>query len=191
MAQEKKEHPPTIVYMGEVNYLSGLDIAVKAITQIKRKITRIRLFIIGKGSTLYERELRNLVTELDLDENVFFVGSKKYTELPLFLKESDIGLACFRPINWRRYAFPLKVIEYMTAGLPIIGTVGTETENIIERYNCGDVISLNTEELSQSICSLLIDKERYNRLSSNAKKCSPSFDWALLMRKYYNCISGS
>lgn len=188
-AQEKEDHPPGLGYMGEVNYLSGLDVVVKALQGIREKIPDIRLYIMGSGSPLYEAELRNMARETGVHNNVVFCGTVRHGELPQMLKKIDIGLACFRPVYWRIYAFPYKVIEYMAAGLPVIGTAGTETERIIKTYNCGEVVNLERQDLVRSISTILQDKERFNQLSFNAKKHSRSFDWAFIMEKNFHCIT--
>ncbi len=188
-AQKKDDHPPGIGYMGEVNYLSGLDVVVNALQGIREKIPDIRLYIIGSGSPLYEAALRNMVIEAGVNNNVVFCGTVRHGELPQMLKRVDIGLACFRPVYWRTYAFPYKVIEYMAAGLPVIGTTGTETERIIKAYDCGEAVSLEKEDLERSISTILQDKDRYNQLSLNAKKHSQSFDWAFIMEKNFHCIT--
>ena len=51
------------------------------------------------------------------------------------MAESDIGLAAFPPNELMHYASPIKVFEYMAAGLPIVTTKGTEAARIVKKYN--------------------------------------------------------
>ena len=187
-AQEKIEHPSTLLYMGNVAYWSGMDLAIEALPEIKKKVPDIRLLIIGSGAAEYEEKLKKLVRNLHLEDNVLFVGRKPYTELPLYLKEADIGLATFRKIPLRKYAFPLKVIEYMAAGLPVLGTKDTETENIITKYEFGEAIEFDKDAFAESVCFLLRDKEKYECYRRNAIKHSADFDWSQVMKKEYECI---
>ncbi|MEW6617762.1 MAG: glycosyltransferase family 4 protein [bacterium] len=188
-AQNKILHPPTLIYTGNVTHWSGLDLVIHSLAEIKKEIQNIRLLIVGASfPATYGEGLKEISPRLNLEENVVFVGVKGYAELPVFLKEADIGLAFFQPVPLRQYAFPLKVVEYMSAGLPVIGTKDTETEEIINEYKCGQAIEFTKEAFVESICSLLTDKDKYDYLSSNAKKYSPQFDWNNVLEKEYLLI---
>ncbi len=189
IAQEKIKHPPTLIYTGNVTHWSGLDLVICSLSEIKEKIPDIKILIVGEAFPhTYGEGLKKMTTELDLTKNVLFIGRKEYAELPLFLKEADIGLAFFQPVSLRQYAFPLKVIEYIAAGLPVIGTKGSETEEIIKEYKCGIAVEFTRESFVESVCSLLTDKNKYEHFSSNAKRYSRAFDWNNILEKEYSLI---
>jgi len=187
-AQEKLPHPPTLIYMGYVGGWDGLDIILQALPKVKAEISDIRTLIIGHSTPLYETYLRKIVQELRLDDCVYFLGVKEYKELPSYLKEADIGLAMFQPIELRKYAFSLKVIEYISAGLPVITTKGLEMEELVNKYNCGETVNFDKDEVAKSIILLLKDKQRYHIYSQNAKRYSKEFDWDILLKKEYDLI---
>ncbi len=187
-AQEKVKHPPTLIYTGYMGGWDGLDMVLQALPKVKEEIPDIRTLIIGWTTPLYETYLKNLVQELKLDNSVYFLGLKKYTELPTYLKESDIGLAVFKPIELRKYAFSLKVIEYISAGLPVITTKGLEMEHFVNKYNCGEAVNFDKDEIAKSIILLFKDKQKYNTYSQNAKRYSKEFDWDILLKKEYDLI---
>lgn len=187
-AQEKIPHPPTLIYMGSLEGWDGLDVVLQALPKIKNEIPQVRLLIIGRTTTLYEAYLKNLVQKLELNDAVYFLGRKDYTQLPTYLKESDIGLAVFQPIELRQYAFSLKVIEYISAGLPVITTKGIEMEDVVNKYNCGEIVDFDKDAVAKSIILLLKDKQRYNTYAQNAKRYSQEFDWAILLEKAYDLI---
>ena len=61
------------------------------------------------------------------------MGKKRYDELPNLLAKADIGVALFRVNDLMKYTFPLKVVEYMAAGLAVVGTRVGETERLWKR----------------------------------------------------------
>ncbi|MEW6094917.1 MAG: glycosyltransferase [bacterium] len=187
-AQEKIPHPPTLIYIGYIGGWDGLDIILQALPKVKKEISNIRILIVGRTTPLYEAYLKKLVQGLRLDDCVYFLGVKEYIELPAYLKESDIGLAMFKPTELRKYAFSLKVIEYISAGLPVITTKGLEMEHFVNKYNCGEVVDFDKDKVAKSITLLLKDKQRYNTYSHNAKKYSEEFDWDILLKKEYDLI---
>jgi|Deesub1362A_J573_1020465.scaffolds.fasta_scaffold00162_20 glycosyltransferase involved in cell wall biosynthesis len=188
-AQEKIPHPPTLFYMGYVNPWSGLDIVVEALPGIKRVIPAIRLLVAGHVDENYLALLLKRIRELNLEDNFRYLGRLEYHELINPLRESDIGLAISRPVELRRYAFPLKVIEYMAAGLPVVATSGTQAEEIVKRHNCGIGTEYRTDKIEYSLLGILTDRDIYRRLSMNAKKAAQDYDWENLLHKYSEIIN--
>jgi glycosyltransferase involved in cell wall biosynthesis len=54
--------------------------------------------------------------------NVHFLGQKKHDELPAYCKGFDIGLIPYRIDNDVKFINPLKLREYLSAGLPVVST---------------------------------------------------------------------
>lgn len=185
-AQRKIPHPPTIVYIGALESWAGVDLTIKAMPKIMEGIKDIRFLILGSG--LYEEKLKRLAKELKL-ENILFLGRKKYAELPEYLSESDIGVAFFRPIKLMEYAFTQKVIEYMAAGLPVIGTNIGETERIIKESGAGEIVDFSEDEFADAVIKLLSSEEEYNLYAENAKKYSRDYDWKILFGRELDIIA--
>jgi len=53
-------------------------------------------------------------------ENVHFLGGKPVADLPGYLKALDVALIPYRLNELSRNIFPLKLYEYLAAGLPIV-----------------------------------------------------------------------
>lgn len=54
--------------------------------------------------------------------NVTWVGAKKYTDLPSYLRLMDVGLTPYVDSAFNRASFPLKTLEYLAAGRPVVST---------------------------------------------------------------------
>ncbi|MBI5183949.1 MAG: glycosyltransferase family 4 protein [Nitrospinae bacterium] len=188
-AQIKKPHPRTLIYMGYIYDWAGLDLIVEALAKIKQDISDIRFLILGHTSPDYIKKILNMAKDLGVDRHVQYLGNKRYRELIDYLAEADVGMAVFRPVELRRYAFSLKVIEYMSSGLPVITTKDTQSGSLVEDYQCGEAVEYNTDDIVRAIHNLLLDKDRYKRYSENAKRFSREYDWEeLLGKRYYELI---
>lgn len=55
-------------------------------------------------------------------ENIYYLGSKKYEELPNYLAGWDIALLLFARNDSTRFISPTKTPEYLAAGKPVIST---------------------------------------------------------------------
>jgi teichuronic acid biosynthesis glycosyltransferase TuaH len=54
--------------------------------------------------------------------NVCWVGPKPFDALPGYLRVMDVGLVPYRDSAFNRGSFPLKTLEYLAAGRPVVAT---------------------------------------------------------------------
>jgi teichuronic acid biosynthesis glycosyltransferase TuaH len=54
--------------------------------------------------------------------NVQWVGPKPFDELPSYMRTIGVGLLPYRDTVFNRSSFPLKVLEYLAAGRPVVAT---------------------------------------------------------------------
>ncbi len=64
-----------------------------------------------------------------LPSNVIFLGAKKIDELPAYLSYSDVGLLPFSPGKISDAVSPIKIFEYLFAGVPVVATKLPEIMN--------------------------------------------------------------
>jgi len=187
-AHEKVPHPPTVIYMGRVMDWAGLEVAFEALAEIRKEIPGLRLLVLGRSDPAYEDHLRALVANLEMSDVVHFVGEVRYEGLPKYLAQADVGLATFRPNLMKDFSFPLKVIEYMASGIPVIGIQGTETARIIQEHGGGLVVDFTPRTVAGAIRSLLTDRALYSRCAAKAAGAAPLYDWDRLMDRVYDEI---
>ena len=118
--------------------------------------------IIGGGEEKYMIRLKQLVSENNLGDTVSFLGNK--TNIGELLSDYDIGV-----ITSKNEAFGRVTIEYMLAGLAVIGSrAGANPEIILDGEN-GLLYELgNHEDLAEKIASLVTDEAQRSRLAKNA-----------------------
>jgi glycosyltransferase involved in cell wall biosynthesis len=182
-AQQKKAHPPTLVYIGKLSDEYGVDVSIRGFAQVCQVVPNARYLIIGYNQDDYARYLQDLTIQTGLDHKVQFVGRQTYEKLPAFLAEADVGVALFRPNDLMKYAFPLKVVEYMAAGLAVVGSRAGETERLIENSQAGFAVDYSEEEFAAKVTQLFQNEDQLNRCAANAAEYSRSFDWQALFDK--------
>lgn len=175
---------PTLIYMGYLGAWGGVDLVLDAATLVVPRIPGLRVILLGHGSPLDLSALREGIRQRRLDRIVEFRGEVAYTDLPAQLAEADVGLAMFRPLDLTRYAFPLKVVEYMAAGLPVLTTEDTEAADLVTRADAGESVPFDAPAVAQRIITLLGDPERYRRYARNAEVFSKAYDWEAVMAQY-------
>jgi teichuronic acid biosynthesis glycosyltransferase TuaH len=64
----------------------------------------------------------NAVRDLARNARVQWVGPQPFESLPGFLSGATVGLTPYRDTPFNRASFPLKTLEYLAAGLPVVST---------------------------------------------------------------------
>ena len=187
-AQSKNAHPPTLIYTGYVGGWSGLELILEALARLKGDFPELRLVVLGHTSSYYSNFLQQRVSTLELEDRFFYEGNKTYSEMITYLKQADIGMALFQPVELRKYAFSIKVIEYMAAGLPVITTRDLQSACVVNKYKCGKAVGFEVDEVAEAITALLTNTKLHRKCVRNAVKASRDYDWKDLMEREYKVI---
>jgi glycosyltransferase involved in cell wall biosynthesis len=96
------------------------------------------------GSVVMVGKATTDTTALRQLPNVFLLGRKPYADLPAYCKGFDVALNPFRLNELTRNANPLKVREYLAAGLQVVSTAIPEVEVLGQcriAHDAGEFIS--------------------------------------------------
>ncbi|MTI59142.1 MAG: glycosyltransferase [Firmicutes bacterium] len=102
-----------IMTIGSLTYQKGQWHLIRAFSKLLEREKKLNLVIIGKGEL--EKKLKNLVKELHIEENVFFLGFQKNPFK--YLKKSFLFVF---PSLYE--GFPNALVEAMACGVPVIAT---------------------------------------------------------------------
>ncbi len=82
------------------------------------------------------------LSALDRAANIHFAGPRDAADLPSVLRGADIGLIPYAINDLTRSVFPMKVYEYMAAGLPVLATPLPALEGVdgVERVADADAL---------------------------------------------------
>jgi glycosyltransferase involved in cell wall biosynthesis len=128
---QKKGMPFTIGYVGTVDDRLDLDLMHQAI----QSLPHATFTFVGRV-TDEQAEI-----SLKKHANVQLLGPRKPSELPEIMKSFSVGLIPFVSNAFTKHIYPLKVNEYLAAGLPVVSTHFApldEFEEIIQITNDPD-----------------------------------------------------
>lgn len=78
--------------------------------------------------------------ELVARPNVHHTGAVPFAELPRWLARMDVGLTPYTDTAFNRASFPLKTLEYLAAGRPVVGSALPATRGLATE--CPDVTAV-------------------------------------------------
>jgi len=148
--------PPVILYLGGINRERGLEVILRAMIQVRRKYPEAVCELVGPVETSdLGPEFSDLTPWLE-QGNIHLRGKVPYEQVPNILALSSIALVPLLPtLNYQK-AIPVKLLEYMAAGLPVIGSRFGYIEEIISKNLCGLLTEPgDPDSLARAICTLL------------------------------------
>ena len=81
-----------------------------------------------------------------------YVGWVEYDKLPAILCDAKIGIIVPHPNPRYTTNYPVKLFEYMAAGLPVIASKEGEASAFVREAGCGLLVDpLNTEDIAKAI----------------------------------------
>ena len=179
---ENEDRPRILIGVGRDDPIKGFWHLIKAFYLVQKEIPQMRLIIMGDGSF---EQAKSLVSELQLEQKVYFPGVRKNPYKYLAVSEMFL-------LSSYTEGFPNVLVEAMLLGRPLISTdCRTGPAEILdhgkfgilvpdmgdtEDYS-GNTISEKETYFAQKIIEVLKDSERQKELSELERKRAGEFDY--------------
>lgn len=179
---EDEDRPRILIGVGRDDPIKGFWHLIKAFYLVQKEIPQMRLIIMGDGSF---EQAKSLVSELQLEQKVYFPGVRKNPYK--YLAASEMFL-----LTSYTEGFPNVLVEAMILGRPLISTdCRTGPAEILDhgKYGIlvpdmgdtedysGDTISEKETCFAEKIIEVLKDSERQKELSELERKRAGEFDY--------------
>ncbi|HZG71732.1 MAG TPA: glycosyltransferase [Chondromyces sp.] len=115
--------------------------------------------------------------ELPKIPNVYFLGHKKYEELPFYLSQARVAIIPFKVNKLTAAVTPLKFYEYLSSSTPVITTIMPDLLGLP-----GSKTALNYEEFLNYVDNYVnMERNEYELETRKAISTSKEFDWNILL----------
>jgi len=164
---------PILIYVGQLEVASFVEQTLSVVAKLRRQV---RLLIVGGGARL--RSLRTKAWSLGINNRVAFTDYVPEDRVPDYLSMADIALAPFDDTMVTRCKSPLKVVEYLAAGLPVVGSAVGEVPRLLS--GCGLTVPPgDTAAMALAVGKLIEDAEaraEFGRLAR--RRAAELFGWS-------------
>ena len=165
-----------IGFSGSLKPWHGVDSLLEAVASLS---SRPRLLIVGDGPQA--DTLRRQSVTLGIADRTTFAGAVPHHLMPGYLGAMDLGVAPYVAQS-EFYFSPLKVVEYLAAGLPVVATDQGDLKELVGDAGilvpAGDIPSL-----ARALGGLCADAAERRRLSAAAGARSLDYDWGSIAER--------
>jgi len=170
-----------VCYVGVIAKIRGNLENVQAMVYVNENVT------FKLAGMCYEEAFFDILESNDNWERVDFVGKLDREGVKNLLQESKIGLVTLHPTVNYKDALPVKMFEYMVAGIPVIASDFPTLREIVEKERCGICVDpLNAKSIGEAIEHLSVNDHLAEMMGENGKRAVlEKYNWAKEEQKLF------
>ena len=154
-----------IGYVGLLREWVELEPPLKALAHSKEELPKAKLLIVGEEGAL--QQVKDLAAKYGVTDRVLFAGTVPYTEVPQYMAAMDVCLIPIAESADCQRAFPLKLLEYMACGKPVIST---PVAGVKEVAGSRVLYASDSEELAERITQLHQDEDLRSEMGREGRR---------------------
>jgi len=162
-----------LIYVGGLSGSRGITQSIKVMKGLCEEFPSAKLLLAGRfESALYQREVTQLIEQLNLADNVDILGVLPHAEVVRYLAIADIGIFLLQPVSERyNWTEAIKYFEYSAIGLAVIITDLPAQRRLIEKNQNGILVDpLDEEKIGEAIASLLRNPEEMEEMGKRGRE---------------------
>ncbi len=180
---------PTLLTLARLEKRKGHENILYSIYNLKKQYPNIRYLIAGEGEE--ETNLKSIVKDLKISENVMFIGSVSDPQKKYIFNKTDIMVmpTIDQSNNLSIEGFGIAYLEAALLGIPSIASdVGGTKEAVL--HNETGIIINDLNNLENIIRDLIEDNQKRKLFGKKAKeRAENELHWNSQIKKYINLIS--
>ena len=175
-------HKIRFVFHGTILERSGLTMLMNALTRVHHQ-DRVLVKIIGEGD--FSDTLKEMIRSMQLSHIVDF-DNRSYPahSISTHLDDCDVGLVPLEISSVTNYALPLKLLEYISLGLPVVSVRNSAIAYYFGEDDCIFFEWNDPQSLSAALDRIVENPELLCRYRKRSVALRDRFSWAGEKRKY-------
>ena len=160
-----------VAFLGSLKPWHGIENLCRAFRKLRSKVSAAHLLVIGEGPML--DYLEKTAAELGPDA-ITLTGPMPHEAVPGLLSLADVGVAPYPELD-EFYFCPLKVIEYLAAGLPVVASDLGDMAKLVAHGRTGLLVPAgDTRALAHALTELHDDPRQRARFGVRARRRAES-----------------
>lgn len=190
-----ESHPYTerlsiVAYVGGITAVRGVKEMIQAMTRIPATLNA-NLVLAGSCEPELESEIRKMKGWRHAE----FLGWLSQDGVARLLSNARVGLVLLHPVGGFVESYPIKMFEYMAAGLPVVASNFPLWREIIGESHCGILVDpLDPKSIAAAIQWLLEHPDEAQEMGRNGREAvRTKYNWATeaqQLKSFYRTLLG-
>ena len=164
-----------MVYHGTIVKRLGVDLAIRAVAELREKAPGLEFHFWGGGE--YLQECRALSCQLGIEDKVHFNGMVKVEQLSALLQSMELGIAPNRRSSATEVMLPVKMLEYVMMGIPVLAPRLKAIQYYFSEDKVGYFDPDDLESLKNAILKVYGDEQRGRKMAERAQHFLDRYGW--------------
>jgi len=167
-----------VIYTGSLDGWKGVDVLIDAVARLPE---RVRLRLVGFGEPPVVEATLARARDRGLGDRLEFLGYRPHHEVPELLARARIVAVSTsgRFLEGRRFTCPMKLLEAMAAGRPVVATnLPSIREHVDHEREALLFEDGSSESLAAAIRRLLDDEKLASRLGAAGRAKAEAYSWS-------------
>ena len=174
-----------LIYIGVLNYERNLMKLCQAVEKANSEGMSFKLSLVGKGTE--QADLESFASQTN--GRIQVLSPVQHSQVPDVLAQAHIGVLPFPDEEKFRVSSPIKLFEYMAAGLPILATRIVCHTDVIGDGSFVFWAEQSDEASLLSALHLIVDNsDRLSEMGYQSALASRDWTWSELARKLKNAL---
>jgi glycosyltransferase involved in cell wall biosynthesis len=177
--QDSVKYPDEVCYVGTIAQVRGV---LELVAAMELTYPGVRLNMVGAFA---QKNLHERVSVQPGWKKVNYLGLQDRHGVGVVLERSVAGLVNLHPLINYLDALPIKMFEYMSAGIPVIASDFPLWREILEDNECGICVNpLNPQDIANAINYLISHPEKAEIMGENGRRAVlEKFNWSIEEKK--------
>jgi glycosyltransferase involved in cell wall biosynthesis len=166
-----------VVYIGGISLARGIKTIASSMEMVRAKRPQTSFYFAGIS---HPAHLATTIFEAYQESNsIHYLGILNRAGVNELLSDCKVGLVTLPYTKAFYESLPIKMFEYMEAGIPVIASHFPFWKSIIEKYNCGLCVDpADPLQIAEAIIYLLDNPEIAQQMGKNGHNAIVSqFNW--------------
>ena len=168
---------PTVLFVGRIQALKGLDVAVEALGILRERLPDVRMLVVGGPSgpsgDVERRMIEDKVLRLGMERSVSWWGVQPHRRLPDFYRAADVLV-----VPSRSESFGLVAAEAQATGLPVVAANVGGLRHVVEDGVSGVLVDgWDPADYSKALLRVLESPTSREHLATGALRSGRRYGW--------------
>ena len=182
-----KHKSPRLITVSRYDKRKNHEKIIMALRNLKQIYPDIIYICVGHGDE--EENIKKLVTELDLDEQVMFFKNISNELKNSLVAQSNIFVMPSIVYKKSVEGFGIAFVEAAQYGIPSIGGSDGGAADAIDHKKTGLICDGNNLDEIYSSINLMLENKKYLEYGKNAKDSVSKFYWSNIIKKYKEILN--